>query len=148
MQFDYLVRGIIFAGNRVLLTRQKDGKYTFLPGGHVESGERAEAALEREIAEELGEAATIKAFVGAVENAWLDDGTPIHEINLIFEVEVPGLDPGQPPESREPHLEFLWADLSSLANLNLQPVPLRECLRNREGYPMGFWATSMEERIL
>jgi len=145
MQFDYLVRGIIYAGDRVLLTRQKDGNHTFLPGGHIEQGERAEAALVREIAEELGEAAAVKNFVGAVENAWVDDGTPIHEINLVFEAEIPGLDSSKPPESEEAHLEFLWADLSNLEELNLQPVPMRQCLRSmKQGYK-GFWGTSVDE---
>jgi 8-oxo-dGTP pyrophosphatase MutT (NUDIX family) len=145
VQFEYLVRGIILAGSRVLLVRQKDGKHTFLPGGHVEAGESAETALAREIAEELGEAATIKAFVGAVENAWVDDGLQIHEINLVFEAEVSGLDPGKPPESKEPHLEFLWGDLASLETLNLQPFPLRECLRSMEHGYQGFWGTSIKE---
>jgi 8-oxo-dGTP pyrophosphatase MutT (NUDIX family) len=145
MQFEYLVRGIIFADDRVLLVRQKDGKHTFLPGGHVESGESAEAALVREIAEELGKASTVRTLVGAVENAWVDEGTPIHEINLVFEAEVPGIDPDRPPEAKEPHLEFLWADLSSLDKLNLQPVPLRACLRNMEQGYRGFWGSSLEE---
>ncbi|MFC1799380.1 NUDIX domain-containing protein [Candidatus Eisenbacteria bacterium] len=147
MQFEYLVRGIIFAGGKVLLVRQKDGSNTFLPGGHIEAGERAESALVREIGEELGETATIKNFVGAVEHAWIDDGRAIHEINLVFEAAVPDLDSRKPPESLEPHLEFVWADLSSLETLNLQPYPLRECLRSIERGYNGFWGTSLEETV-
>ena len=56
--------------------------------GHVEPGERVEAALVREIAEELGTDARIAGFMGVVEHGYLEDGIKHHELNLVFEVRL------------------------------------------------------------
>ncbi|HOU12737.1 MAG TPA: NUDIX domain-containing protein [Anaerolineae bacterium] len=66
MTFHYLARGIVFVDDKVLLVHQKCAPHTFLPGGHIENGEKAESALMREIAEELGKAAVIPRFIGNV----------------------------------------------------------------------------------
>jgi 8-oxo-dGTP pyrophosphatase MutT (NUDIX family) len=145
MHFHYLVRGIIFVEGKVLLVRQKGADHTFLPGGHIDRGERAESALTREIEEELGKEALVKHFVGAVEHMWVERGREQHEINLIFEVEVPGLETGFNPESLEAHLEFVWSDPRDLESLNLQPYPLIECLMNYGSGYEGYWATSITE---
>jgi 8-oxo-dGTP pyrophosphatase MutT (NUDIX family) len=131
---------------RVLLVRQKDGKNTFLPGGHIDPGEKAESALVREIEEETGMSAVVKSFVGAVEHRWTENGQENHEINLVFEAAVPGLDPGAPPESLESRLEFIWSGLEDLESLNLQPYPLVACLKGMDKGYSGFWGSSLEER--
>ena len=68
--FHYLARGIVMADGRVLVAHQIGADNTFLPGGHINTGEGAEQALAREIEEEIGVRPTVKRFLGAVECAW------------------------------------------------------------------------------
>jgi len=142
--FHYRVRAFVCAKGRVLLTRMEAGNYTFLPGGHIEMGEGAAPALEREIQEELGKACVVKKFLGAIENSWVDGDTRHHEINLVFEVDVPDLDPQSAVASQEKHIEFLWVEPDDFENLNLLPVPLRAFIKNwRAGDTSPWWGSSM-----
>ena len=131
--------------NKVLLVHQKGADHTFLPGGHIEIGEKAELALIREIWEELGKKATIKRFIGAVECVWSENDQDHHEVNLVFEVGVPNLDTYVPPMSKEAPLEFIWSEPAELKTLNLQPYPLIECLLNSERGYYGYWGSSFEK---
>ena len=81
--FHYRVRAVIVRDNKVLLAHTKGAANTFLPGGHIELGEKAEEALAREIREELGEESRTTSFLGAIENSWVQDGVRQHEINLF-----------------------------------------------------------------
>ena len=54
LNFRYITRAIILSNDCLLLCKQKQGNYTFLPGGHIELGESATQALKREINEEIG----------------------------------------------------------------------------------------------
>lgn len=144
MEFHYLVRGIIQVDGKVLLTHKKGADHTYLPGGHIDLGESAKSALAREIKEEIGMEARVKGFVGAVEHVWTEDGADNHEINLVFEVDVPGLESAADPSSLEPDLEFIWSEVSDLKSHNLQPYPLIECLANlKRGY-RGYWGSSIK----
>ena len=73
MKFHFLARGIILEKGKVLLAHQKGAENTFLPGGHIEIGEKVELALVREIKEEIGGKAIIKQFIGAVECSWVEN---------------------------------------------------------------------------
>ncbi len=144
MKFHYLARGIVYLDGKVLLAYERGADNTFLPGGHIEMGEKAQAALQREIEEELGKAASVKQFIGAVECIWTTNGQANHEINLVFEVEIPGLDPAKPVQARESHLEFISVDPAEAAAYNLQPHPLVECLQTwGHGYH-GFWGSAID----
>jgi 8-oxo-dGTP diphosphatase len=143
MKFHYLVRGIIYGNGKVLLAHQKGADSTFLPGGHIGVGEKAEVALIREIGEEIGEKGTVKQFIGAVEAIWRENDRENHEINLIFEVDIPNLDPSQPPESRESHLEFMWVKPEELKAYNLLPSPMIDCLINWRISYHGYWGSSI-----
>lgn len=145
MIFHYLVRGIFFSDGKVLLAHQKGVGNTFLPGGHINNGEKAETALIREIEEEIGQKATVKKFVGAVEYVWTENDQANHEINLIFELTIPGLSASVPVQSQEDHLEFIWSEPQSLKSYNLQPFPLIECLVNWKSNCSGYWGTWLME---
>jgi 8-oxo-dGTP diphosphatase len=145
MKFHYLARGIILENGKVLLAHQKGAENTFLPGGHIKIGEKAELALMREIEEEIGKKAIIKQFIGAVECSWFENDQGNHEINLLFEVQIPNLDSSEPPASQESHLEFFWVKPTELKAHNLLPEPLIGCLMNWELGFHGYWGSSFED---
>jgi len=92
------VKALIRRGDRVLLARLsahavETGRWT-LPGGGVDHGESPETALVREVSEEAGLHATVRALLG-VHDAHLTGNAPdgrledFHAVNLVYEVEVP-----------------------------------------------------------
>ncbi len=118
---ELIARAVIVADGQLLLVRTKGYTNTYLPGGHVEFGERAEAALVRELGEELGVAATLGHFLGAVEHAWDDASGAHHELNLVFTATLPGVSTPAAVSPREPHLDVLWQPLDRLAEQRLLP---------------------------
>ncbi len=144
MKFHLLARGIMFSNHKVLLAQHKGADNIFLPGGHIRLGEKAEAALIREIEEEIGQKAIVKQFIGAVETTWADDGKDNHEIDLLFEVDIPTIDSSESPSSREAQLEFMWIEPVELTSHNLLPKPMVECLLNWQRGYHGYWGSSID----
>ncbi|WP_413353479.1 tetratricopeptide repeat protein [Microbacterium sp. 1P06AB] len=62
------------------------------PGGGVEPGEGADAAVRRELAEELGASVTESRLLGVIENIFDNEGRPGHEIAYVFAVRSPELE--------------------------------------------------------
>lgn len=133
-QTEIIARAIIRRDDSILLAGQIDRSLFFLPGGHVEPGERVEAALVRELAEEFGTEATIHGFAGVVEHGYVEDGVPHHELNLVFDVVIAD----ERPVSREPHLRFQWARVADLATMDVRPPALKAHLAS-DNPPSGFW---------
>lgn len=75
----------------------------------------------REIREELGMEARTGAFLGAVENSFIQHGKPHAEINLVYAVEISD---GELC-SQEDWIEFKWCDLNRLDSANLLPAVFR-----------------------
>lgn len=135
----------MYSEGAVLLTHRAGMNNTFLPGGHIEFGEPARAALAREIKEELGSTVEVKKFLGAVEHSWVDENGLNHEVNLVFLIKSGNLSRDTIPVSRESHLEFAWQPVSDLASCKLEPSPLVELLvhwLSRE--PDSDWGTTIE----
>lgn len=127
-QIEILARGVCIADAHILLCRGLKAGNLYLPGGHVEFGERAAWALAREIREETGARARVGAFLGCVEHVFVQQGEPHAEINILFRMAAPGLTPPAPPRSREEWIAFEWLPLTRLARSRLEPAVLRRLL--------------------
>jgi ADP-ribose pyrophosphatase YjhB (NUDIX family) len=127
-EIEIIARGVCVKEGRILLCHSKGAKNTYLPGGHIDFGESAGKALVREIKEELDVKSVLGRFLGVVEHAYYRKRKLTCEVNLVFAVGIPGLDPKKDPESAEDYIEFFWLDLKKLETSNLEPWPLRKCL--------------------
>lgn len=125
---EVLSRGVCVREGRLLLCRTAGSPVTYLPGGHVEFGERARDALERELDEELGLRSRAGRFLGACEHLFDQRSREHAEINLVFEVEIFGITPENTPLPRESWLSFGWHPLRELTDSRLEPALLREWL--------------------
>ena len=121
-----IARGVCVRDGKLLLCRAKGGSSTYLPGGHIEFGETGRQALVREVKEELGVESSTGAFLGVVENAFLQHGKPHAEINLVYELML-GTGNGELPplNAQEDWIEFEWCDLNRLDEANLLPPVFR-----------------------
>ncbi|SDN08495.1 NUDIX domain-containing protein [Fictibacillus solisalsi] len=146
--FHHLARAVIIKNNRILLAKAIGTINTFLPGGHIEFGESAKDALERELAEELGIRPTVGKLLGLVEHKWEKQGILHCEINQFFEVESDELDSDDFPVSRESHITFFWSEAGKLEANNVQPYPIRGLLK---GYLNGindvWWESTLKTDI-
>ena len=127
-----IARGVCVKDGKLLLCRAKGGETTYLPGGHIEFGETGRQALVREVREELGVDSKAGAFLGVVENSFLQHGKPHAEINLVYELEIgsDGASNGLPPlKSQEDWIEFEWRALDRLGEANLLPETFRSLSR-------------------
>lgn len=70
----------------------KDETFYRAIGGGIEFGETAEAALRREFQEELGVALGGVELLDVVENIFVFEGAPGHEIAHVFAVESSDID--------------------------------------------------------
>ncbi len=135
---EVIARGVCVVDGHVLLCHGRKSALTYLPGGHVEFRETARQALVREIREELGREAEAGRFLGCCEHAFVQKGEPHAEINLVFELRIPGLAPGAAVAAAEEWIGFRWQPLERLGEAALEPAPLRtriaEWLRRPGGH--------------
>lgn len=79
------------ATNEILVSNSRDEvigvRFQRLFGGGVEFGERGEEALRRELHEELGVELGTARLAGVVENLFVFEGLPGHEVMLVYETE-------------------------------------------------------------
>jgi ADP-ribose pyrophosphatase YjhB (NUDIX family) len=131
--FNLRVAGIITQAGNILLCSVAGLGYWFLPGGRVRQGESSDAALTRELAEELGQDLPAGALALIVENIYADQ-TPQHEIGLYYDVTWPAeLATGDLDGGTEPGHLFSWVPLRQLGSAAFEPAGLIPVLQEPRG---------------
>ena len=121
------VGGVLIANDRVLLNRLERDDYWFLPGGRVVTGESSDAAIQREIREELGIACRVVRPVFLLENFFAIAGEPFHEIGIYYLLDADGAPLPQDGDrvATDDGLHFGWHVLTKLPEIDLRPAVLR-----------------------
>lgn len=124
---ELIARGVLMRQGKVLLCRSVRGGYFYLPGGHVEFGEKAAAAVRREFKEETGLDIVVGQCVLVTEGHFFAGDREHHEVNLVFLVEHEG-DGLDHFSSREPEIAFEWVDLAAIVSFDVRPLAVRAWL--------------------
>jgi ADP-ribose pyrophosphatase YjhB (NUDIX family) len=88
--------GVIRVGEEILVFRGHDpvkNETYYRPlGGTIEFGEHSEAAVRRELREELGVTVAAAQLLGVIENRFVVNGQPGHELDFVYLVSVDELE--------------------------------------------------------
>jgi 8-oxo-dGTP pyrophosphatase MutT (NUDIX family) len=121
-----IARGICLKEGALLVCQPAKGGRCYLPGGHIEFGEKAAEALVREIREETGLDSRAGAFLGVNENSFMQDGERHCEINLVYELEL--VPASAEVTAAEDWIEFEWCELDRLDRAGLLPADIAELI--------------------
>lgn len=131
---EVIARAVLIRNGRVLLCRNVSGGYHYLPGGHVEFGEPAAAALARELAEEAALSVRVGACALVSENVFRAGSREHHELNLVFHVEHAASDARAIVQvhSRETGIAFDWIELAAVVDLDIRPASAKAWLMSAD----------------
>ena len=105
-------------------------------GGTVEFGERTEDTVVREIDEELGEAVTDLRLITVLENLFVGEGAPAHEIVFVYDGQFVDRSVYDRPkllgvEANGEPINAVWRRLDTFdAYYRLVPIGLADALTN------------------
>jgi len=134
-----LARAVIVDEGHILMTYNDrlplDKQFYLFPGGHIEHGETAVAALKRKLMKEVGFSFTIGRFLGCLEHEFSQDKTffsaantigkcHTHEYNLMFKAAAPTIKAGVTPPPVEAETALKWLKLSELTQAYVLPSTL------------------------
>jgi ADP-ribose pyrophosphatase YjhB (NUDIX family) len=120
------VAGIVVEDGKLLVQQPADDPsscYAFI-GGEYEIGDTFETRLRREFEEETNARVTEARYLFCVENHFRYRGRIIQQAEHYFLVSLDRHD----VVSRETHLKQYWLPLSSLAELDLRPLVVRDAV--------------------
>ena len=128
--FNYRVAAIIVNDGRLLVLQDEGIPHDYLPGGRVHLGEPAEAALARELREELDIVLPPHRLVFMAESFFTLMGTRYHELCLYHLMDAPTelLARGESftrAEGNEVH-HFRWVKFEELRGMSFFPIFLKE----------------------
>jgi len=144
-EIELIARGALVRDGQVLMCQSAKHGYFYLPGGHVEFGETAAAAAEREIQEELG--VKVRAgSLGLVSEGAFAAKRKHHEVNLVFHIEHPSPWPRglSKPKSQEDHIAFRWVELAAVQDLDIRPTAVKAWLAAGLGDDRIEWVSEIQ----
>lgn len=116
-------------GQLLMVRRARDPQKGMwdLPGGFIDSGETAEAALQRELQEELGVTADRMSYFGSWVNTYVYEEVPYVTLDLIFVADL-----SQEPRVTDEHeiSEMQWFEPQQIAIEKVAFPSLRAALRS------------------
>ena len=148
-RIESIARGVLIHESRVLMCQNLKHGYFYLPGGHIEFGERARDALTREMIEETGLSCTVGPLLVSSEHYFDDSKRTHHEINLVFHMEQLGDQPSPPEivESIEDDIGFAWIDLAQVLEADISPPEMKAWLMSGGAVDneQGHWISGFGE---
>jgi 8-oxo-dGTP pyrophosphatase MutT (NUDIX family) len=112
--------------DRILVHEGRDsvkGERFYRPlGGGIEFGELGEEAIRRELVEEIGVETASARYLGMLENVFVYEGEPGHELVLLYEVELAGDVPGTPFTVLDSDVKLVWMPLADFAGEGAPPL--------------------------
>ncbi len=124
-----IARGVCIVDGKVLLCRGKGLESTYLPGGHIEFGEKGAEALVREMKEETGLDSVAGKLLGVVENSFMQNGRQHCEINLVYELSLEDPAAAEGLAAQEDWIEFEWRPIADLSAANLLPAEMAKYIK-------------------
>ena len=136
--FKFRVCGIVEKDNKVLVMKINKNKFYCLPGGHVELGEDTNAAILREMKEELGYEVEIKKLVCVHQNLFKNEtGKPFHEIGFYYLVSPKDKNfvaensvRMENDKGQIVRLEMNWVTKDQLKEIDFRPHIIRKMILN------------------
>ena len=138
-KFKFRVCGILKVKEKYLTVKIQGNDFYCLPGGHVELGEDTDAAVLREMKEELGYEVNIVKLVSIIQNFFkTKDNLIFHELGYYYIVEPKNIEDvnlddyviTENDKGKLVRLEFKWFTLEELQNAKFLPEVLKKELTN------------------
>ncbi|SDP29676.1 NUDIX hydrolase [Clostridium gasigenes] len=134
VRFVYRVAGIIIHNNKLLVMKDENSPYYYIPGGKVGLQELSTDAIKREIREEINIDVKVKRMLWIVENFFKDDesGENFHEIGFYYLLELNDekiFEKGNEfimTEGGTHRLVFYWKPLEEIKDLYVYPLFIKE----------------------
>lgn len=134
-KFNYRVCAVIINEGKILAMHDERSPYFYLPGGRVRMGETAEAAVLREVQEELDIVASIQRPLWLNQAFFIEDVDRLHyhELCLYFLMEISGtglLERGECFEAKEGARvhRFEWLTFERLEEEYFYPLFLKKAI--------------------
>lgn len=132
-RFNYRVCAVLVHDGRLLVMQDDRSPYYYLPGGRVQLHETAEAAVLRELQEELGVTACIQRPLWVNQGFFEEDvtGERFHELCIYFLIDPSGTDllsrgeVFQTSEAGRIHT-FRWLSFEQVRQAYLYPLFIKQ----------------------
>jgi len=132
-RFNFRTAAVTMHAGRVLLHREVEADWWFMPGGRVRFGESSGDALRRELGEELGVDTTIERLLWIVESFFTHEGRSYHELAHFYLVSLRSESEAATREEFDAYdggilQRFRWFGIDAVRDVKLYPSFLREGL--------------------